>query len=76
MEYIFLIFISENLMAAGERRGSPFSCFLDLDINYLLEVSGIHITVFILLCKFQQREQFDCLGQKGLTWTSVSNLMC
>lgn len=55
MEYIFLIFMSENLMAikGGKREDLPFRYLSDLDINYPIEVSDIDISVFILLFKFQ-----------------------
>lgn len=71
MELISLISISEKLMEAEkkkEKKGGnlPFRVFLDLGINYLLEVGGIHITVFVLLFKFQEREEFDPVwGKRG-----------
>lgn len=39
---------------------------IPLGITYLLQVGGIHITVFISLFKFQEREEFDPVwGKRG-----------
>lgn len=50
MEYILLIFMRACLSFRG---------FSDMDINYLLDASGIHIIVFILVFKFPYRGEFD-----------------
>lgn len=60
--------MSENLIeikGGGGEDNLPFSCFLDLNINYLLEVSGIHITVFIYCVSFSRGESLTPCGAKG-----------